>query len=181
MPYFIRIKVPIRIEVHSSIVRDDMDELYTIDEVEAAAGKLLRVEDIDGFEPDEDGAFFSLLGIEGAAVFKLPYGTWDYGSDPNSACLQQIHPTSSSCLSERGYFTLSEAALFTSLCEKSIKQAIDAGELPASDMGRKTRQSWRISRSDIADWMEGRKPERGPTEKERRERRKKWGLGGPAK
>lgn len=57
------------------------------------------------------------------------------------------------------WFTVKHAAATTSLSVTTIRRAILRGELQASNIGSTKRPTWRISRTDLNEWMERKKGE----------------------
>jgi excisionase family DNA binding protein len=53
--------------------------------------------------------------------------------------------------------SIKEASRVVALSDSHIRRAITKGDLPASNVGTKARPLWRIARSDLHAWLEGRK------------------------
>jgi excisionase family DNA binding protein len=55
------------------------------------------------------------------------------------------------------WFSIKETAALTGLSADHIRRAVSGGTLPCSNVGTNDRPTYRISRTDIAQWMERRK------------------------
>lgn len=68
------------------------------------------------------------------------------------------------------YLTVAEVAARLSLSEETITAAIKSGALPASNVSQgKLRPRWRVSESDLAQWLESRQAV--PVKRHQRRRR----------